>query len=219
MWLDIISEDGAALHFNNLVPNVSGALYHSYSYNSNVINIVTQNNFDWTRQFSYYIHIIHDNDNDNMQDYLEVANTSEIGPHISQSNESTIRYLGNYNPQFQHSVMYNSLFLFEIRDKYIVAQSYMSIALGQNCSDNHTQFLIVFNYIGSDTMSTNAFVMDSVLEFDGCCVYFTSMIPKFSIDFTNFPLCEVVVSYRMIERRFDPRIQQECDDTFYQVIV
>ena len=79
------------------------------------------------------------------------------------ANLTTIHYNGDYNADFRHSIMYDNTILSVRKQvkRHLVSQSYITIALGEDCSNHHTQFMIVFNYGSWSKSDAAAFSIDN----------------------------------------------------------
>ena len=218
LWLVLVlNEEGREFEVHKSVANVNSSAYERYDKLCDHISFVSQDCYDWTMPYSYYIHI--SLEDVTSREIYKVSNSSNF--YRINANLSTLHYLNVYDPRFTHGIIYSQFTFEQLRDeKYLVGQSYITITQEKNCSKNSDGvFTFYFNYKDTKRVfnKTSTYSIDNVILFDGVPVYFVATLSVFLIDFAHFPPCEVVFSHRLIFKSLGRRNQGNCSIGFYQV--
>ena len=126
--------------------------------------------------------------------------------------------MGAYHTDFVHGVSVNTFLIRKQLTNYLIEHSYISVTRDQNCSSNDSKFMMVFTIREFEPQVSRTLSIDDLIKFDGPWLYLMVMFRSFMIDFTHFPQCEVVLSYRMVIREVSRRIQGTCSEGSFRVI-
>ena len=214
LWLDFVLDDGRVIHKHNSIYSSSGTSYEHHVYNSSLINIISQDNYYWTRQFNYHIKI--NFENIKHLEYVQVRNTSDT--YVINTRQTTIHYMSTYDTEFQHGMIYSAgLILSSFEIKATVVLTYITITLERNCSRKPDEFFILFIVHTHEWDSTAAYNVEDLLKFDGSSVFLMVTSPIFQVELTSFPACEVVFKFQLITKRITVEVKELCSDTFFKV--